>query len=64
MMLSSTITDDNLAKKSPHVDALGQFRLMPLHVPGVRKHGETGRQWEDINPPKVSTGVFLQEKNG
>jgi len=37
-----TITDDNLAKKFPHVDALGQFRLMPLHVPGVRKHGETG----------------------
>ena len=57
-----TITDDNLAKKFPHVDALGQFRLMPLHVPGVRKHGETGRQWRDMNPPEGKHWRFSPEK--
>ena len=44
------------------MDALGQFRLMPLHVPGVRKHGETGRQWRDMNPPEGKHWRFSPEK--
>lgn len=45
------LTDRELSKKYPHVDVNGQYRLLPLYAPGIRK-GSTGQQWKTIFPPE------------
>jgi adenine-specific DNA-methyltransferase len=39
-----------IAREYPKVDSKGQYKLVPVHAPGVRK-GETGTPWRGMNPP-------------
>ncbi|BCL74636.1 hypothetical protein JHS3_03720 [Jeongeupia sp. HS-3] len=39
-----------IAKEYSKVDEKGQFKLVPIHAPGVR-HGETGSAWRGMMPP-------------
>lgn len=39
-----------IAREYPKVDARGQYKLVPVHAPGVRR-GETGTAWRGVMPP-------------
>lgn len=39
-----------IAKEYPKFDQKGQYKLVPVHAPGVR-NGATGTPWRGVNPP-------------
>lgn len=39
-----------IAREYPKVDERGQYKLVPVHAPGVR-NGETGGEWRGMKPP-------------
>lgn len=39
-----------IAKEYTKVDTKGQYKLVPIHAPGIRK-GETGMPWKGMSPP-------------
>lgn len=39
-----------IAREYPKVDERGQYKLVPVHAPGVR-HGATGTEWRGVPPP-------------
>ncbi|WP_207836930.1 site-specific DNA-methyltransferase [Pseudomonas sp. 43(2021)] len=50
-----------IAKEYPKVDAKGQFKLVPVHAPGVR-HGATGGEWRGMMPPPGKHWQYVPEK--
>lgn len=39
-----------IAREYPKVDERGQYKLVPVHAPGVRR-GATGEEWRGMKPP-------------
>lgn len=39
-----------IAREYPKRDERGQYKLVPIHAPGIR-HGETGKPWRGMIPP-------------
>ncbi|VVM92266.1 hypothetical protein PS634_02880 [Pseudomonas fluorescens] len=52
---------DWLAKEYPKVDSKGQYKLVPIHAPGVR-HGATGGEWRGMMPPQGKHWQYTPEK--
>ncbi|EBG5256355.1 MULTISPECIES: site-specific DNA-methyltransferase [Enterobacteriaceae] len=50
-----------LAKEYPKTDSKGQFKLVPIHAPGVR-HGSTGGEWKGMLPPPGKHWQYTPEK--
>ncbi|EFH6040900.1 MULTISPECIES: site-specific DNA-methyltransferase [Enterobacteriaceae] len=50
-----------LAKEYPKTDSKGQFKLVPIHAPGVR-HGATGGEWKGMLPPPGKHWQYTPEK--
>lgn len=50
-----------IAKEYSKVDARGQFKLVPVHAPGVR-HGATGGEWRGMMPPSGKHWQYAPEK--
>lgn len=43
-------TEEWIEKEYPKHDEKGQYKLVPIHAPGVR-NGETGKPWKGMMPP-------------
>lgn len=56
-----TPDSDWLAKEYSKVDAKGQYKLVPIHAPGVR-HGATGGEWRGMMPPPGKHWQYTPEK--
>jgi len=50
-----------IAKEYPKVDSNGQYKLVPVHAPGVRR-GETGEKWKDMMPPPGKHWQYTPKK--
>lgn len=50
-----------LAKEYPKTDNKGQYKLVPIHAPGVR-HGATGGEWRGMKPPSGKHWQYTPEK--
>lgn len=50
-----------IAKEYPKVDERGQFKLVPVHAPGVRR-GECGGPWRDMMPPPGKHWQYVPSK--
>lgn len=48
-------------KEYPKVDARGQYKLVPIHAPGIRR-GETGAEWRGMKPPEGKHWQFVPSK--
>jgi adenine-specific DNA-methyltransferase len=53
--------DDWKAREYPKLDEKGQYKLVPVHAPGVRK-GLTGTTWKGMMPPKGKHWQYQPEK--
>lgn len=53
--------DDWKAREYPKLDEKGQYKLVPVHAPGVRK-GLTGTAWKGMMPPKGKHWQYQPEK--
>ncbi|AYY60053.1 site-specific DNA-methyltransferase [Burkholderia multivorans] len=50
-----------LAKEYGKVDERGQYKLVPIHAPGVR-NGETGKEWRGMLPPVGKHWQYIPAK--
>ncbi|MBM7059355.1 hypothetical protein JQX08_01415 [Pseudomonas sp. UL073] len=50
-----------IAKEYSKVDSKGQYKLVPVHAPGVR-HGATGGEWRGMMPPTGKHWQYVPEK--
>jgi adenine-specific DNA-methyltransferase len=50
-----------IAKEYPKVDEKGQYKLVPVHAPGVRR-GETGGEWRGMMPPPGKHWQYIPSK--
>ena len=50
-----------VSKEYDKVDAKGNFKLVPIHAPGIR-NGETGKPWRDKLPPAGKHWQMLPSK--
>lgn len=50
-----------IAKEYTKVDTRGQYKLVPVHAPGVRR-GETGKPWRGVEPPLGKHWQYVPEK--
>lgn len=50
-----------IAKEYSKVDERGQFKLVPVHAPGVR-HGATGGEWRGMMPPPGKHWQYSPDK--
>ena len=50
-----------LSKEYNKVDEFGQYKLVPIHAPGVRR-GETGSEWRGMMPPQGKHWQYVPEK--
>ncbi|WP_321865264.1 site-specific DNA-methyltransferase [Paraburkholderia tropica] len=50
-----------LAKEYGKVDERGQYKLVPIHAPGVR-NGETGKEWRGMLPPSGKHWQYIPAK--
>jgi len=50
-----------IAKEYTKVDELGQYKLVPIHAPGVRR-GETGGEWRGMMPPPGKHWQYVPSK--
>lgn len=50
-----------IAKEYNKTDELGQYKLVPIHAPGVRR-GETGEKWHGMMPPPSKHWQFVPSK--
>ncbi len=48
-------------KEYQKVDERGQYKLVPIHAPGIRR-GETGSEWRGMTPPKGKHWQFVPSK--
>lgn len=53
--------DDWKAREYPKLDGKGQYKLVPVHAPGIRK-GLTGTEWRGVMPPKGKHWQYQPEK--
>lgn len=54
-------TDEWINKEYNKRDERGQYKLVPIHAPGVR-NGETGMEWMGMLPPKGKHWQYTPEK--
>ena len=54
-------SEEWIKKEYPKVDERGQYKLVPIHAPGVR-NGETGKEWKGLLPPKGKHWQYTPEK--
>lgn len=54
-------TEDWIKKEYPKSDEKGQFKLVPIHAPGIR-NGETGKEWRGLLPPKGKHWQYTPDK--
>lgn len=52
---------DWIAKEYPKVDNKGQYKLVPIHAPGIR-NGATGGLWQGMMPPAGKHWQYTPEK--
>lgn len=52
---------DWLAKEYPKTDSKGQYKLVPIHAPGIR-NGATGGEWRGMLPPPGKHWQYTPEK--
>lgn len=50
-----------IAREYPKVDERGQYKLVPVHAPGVRR-GETGGEWHGMMPPPGKHWQYIPSK--
>lgn len=50
-----------LNKEYPKVDAMGRYKLVPVHAPGTR-NGETGLAWRGKSPPPGKHWQYVPSK--
>lgn len=50
-----------VAKEYNKVDERGQYKLVPIHAPGVRR-GETGNEWRGMMPPPGKHWQYIPSK--
>jgi len=50
-----------IAKEYPKIDQRGQYKLVPVHAPGVRR-GETGGLWRNMSPPPGKHWQYIPSK--
>lgn len=50
-----------IAKEYPKVDERGQYKLVPVHAPGVRR-GATGEDWRGMKPPSGKHWQYAPSK--
>lgn len=50
-----------LAKEYPKTDCKGQYKLVPIHAPGIR-NGATGGEWRGMMPPPGKHWQYIPEK--
>lgn len=50
-----------IAREYPKVDSKGQYKLVPVHAPGVRR-GETGKLWRGKPPPPGKHWQYVPSK--
>lgn len=50
-----------IAKEYPKVDERGQYKLVPIHAPGVRR-GDTGGEWRGMMPPPGKHWQYIPSK--
>jgi len=50
-----------IAREYPKVDEHGQYKLVPVHAPGVRR-GETGGEWRGMMPPPGKHWQYVPSK--
>ena len=53
--------DEWKAKEYPKSDERGQYKLVPVHAPGIRK-GLTGTEWKGMMPPKGKHWQYQPDK--
>lgn len=54
-------SEDWIKKEYPKIDDKGQYKLVPIHAPGIR-NGETGKEWKGMLPPKGKHWQYTPEK--
>lgn len=50
-----------IAKEYTKFDEKGQYKLVPIHAPGVRR-GETGKEWRGMQPPPGKHWQYIPSK--
>jgi adenine-specific DNA-methyltransferase len=50
-----------ISREYPKVDEKGQYKLVPIHAPGVRR-GETGGLWRGVPPPSGKHWQYIPSK--
>jgi len=50
-----------IAREYSKVDERGQYKLVPVHAPGVR-NGETGKEWRGMLPPNGKHWQYVPSK--
>lgn len=58
---SKTPSPEWVAREYPKTDERGQFKLVPIHAPGIR-HGATGTAWRGMLPPPGKHWQFVPGK--
>lgn len=54
-------SDEWITKEYPKMDQRGQYKLVPVHAPGVRR-GETGGLWRNMEPPPGKHWQYVPAK--
>jgi len=47
-----SLTEEEIIKRFPKMDANGRYTTIPLHAPGTTVSGVTGQPWRGISPPE------------
>ncbi|MBI6674038.1 site-specific DNA-methyltransferase [Pseudomonas syringae] len=58
---AKTPNSEWIAKEYPKVDTKGQYKLVPLHAPGIR-NGATGGSWRGMMPPPGKHWQYTPDK--